>query len=91
MSSKTNEIENIGTNTKIFVERYGRKTVYSIFLQFYEINPVDDGANLSIIVPKDATDGYINNKREDFRFRSVDQIAKQRDILYFLLQFSSNI
>jgi hypothetical protein len=37
----------------------------------YEINPVDDGANLSIIIPKEATEGYINNKREDFRFRLV--------------------
>ncbi|CAF1655282.1 unnamed protein product [Rotaria magnacalcarata] len=49
----------------------------------YEVNPVDDGANLSIVIPKDATDGYINNKREDFRFRFrqiFDQSAKQEDV-----------
>ncbi|CAF4966114.1 unnamed protein product [Rotaria socialis] len=49
----------------------------------YEVNPVDDGANLSIVIPKDATDGYINNKREDFRFRFrqiFDQSAQQEDV-----------
>jgi kinesin family protein 6/9 len=43
----------------------------SFCLQVYEINPVNDGVNLSIIIPKEATEGYINNKREDFRFRLV--------------------
>jgi hypothetical protein len=41
--------------------------------QVYEIDPVDNGANLSIVIPKEATDGYINNKREDFRFRLVEK------------------
>ncbi|CAF3338715.1 unnamed protein product [Rotaria sp. Silwood1] len=59
------------------------KQTIQIFCRVYEINPVEDGANLSIIIPKDATDGYINNKREDFRFRFrhiFDQNSKQDDI-----------
>ncbi|UJR25470.1 hypothetical protein I4U23_006817 [Adineta vaga] len=50
---------------------------------FYEVNPVEEGANLSIIIPKEATEGYINNKREDYRFRFrqiFDQNAKQEDV-----------
>ncbi|CAF1404841.1 unnamed protein product [Adineta steineri] len=49
----------------------------------YEINPVEDGAHLSVMIPKEATDGYINNKKEDFRFRFrqiFDQTAKQEDV-----------
>ena len=38
-------------------------------IQVYEIDPVESGANLSIVIPKELTDGYVNNKREDFRFR----------------------
>ncbi|XP_036066663.1 kinesin-like protein KIF6 isoform X4 [Oryzias melastigma] len=41
------------------------------------------GASLEFVLPKDLTDGFVNNKRESYRFRFkkvFDQQAKQEDI-----------
>ena len=59
------------SKTSVLTISYFIQIKKNYFFQVYEINPVDDGANLSIIIPKEATEGYINNKREDFRFRLV--------------------
>ncbi|RVE66374.1 hypothetical protein OJAV_G00106690 [Oryzias javanicus] len=41
------------------------------------------GASLEFVLPKDLTDGFVNNKRESYRFRFkkvFDQHAKQEDV-----------
>ncbi|KAM4625912.1 kinesin-like protein KIF6 [Polymixia lowei] len=46
-------------------------------------NEEQTGASLEFVVPKDLADGFINNKRESYKFRFqevFDQTAKQEDV-----------
>ncbi|XP_056151323.1 kinesin-like protein KIF6 [Lampris incognitus] len=46
-------------------------------------NEEQTGASLEFVVPKDLTDGFINNKKENYKFRFqkvFDQIVKQEEI-----------
>ncbi|XP_031177271.1 kinesin-like protein KIF6 isoform X2 [Sander lucioperca] len=66
------------------IQIYGRikptektKTVYSVD------NDEKTGASLEFLVPKDLADGFVNNKRECYKFRFLklfDQAAKQEEI-----------
>ncbi|XP_041668171.1 kinesin-like protein KIF6 [Cheilinus undulatus] len=53
----------------------------------FEVYSVDNedqtGASLEFVVPRDLADGFVNNKRENYKFRFqkvFDQTAKQEDI-----------
>jgi kinesin family member 6/9 len=49
----------------------------------YEIENREAGDQISLSVPKDASEGYINNKKEEYRFRFeriFDQTTAQNDI-----------
>uniref|UniRef100_A0A3B1JRE2 Kinesin motor domain-containing protein n=1 Tax=Astyanax mexicanus TaxID=7994 RepID=A0A3B1JRE2_ASTMX len=46
-------------------------------------NEEQGGGRLEFVVPRDLADGFVNNKRESYRFRFqkvFDQTAKQDDI-----------
>ncbi|XP_066531447.1 kinesin-like protein KIF6 isoform X2 [Hoplias malabaricus] len=46
-------------------------------------NEVQGGGRLEFVIPRDLADGFINNKRESYRFRFqkvFDQVTKQEDI-----------
>ncbi len=51
--------------------------------KLFEIEAKESGDIISLNVPRDASEGYINNKKEEYRFRFekiFDQEAVQDDI-----------
>ncbi|XP_047467305.1 kinesin-like protein KIF6 [Mugil cephalus] len=66
------------------IQIYGRIKPTNETIAVYSVdNEEQTGASLEFIVPKDLADGFVNNKREfyKFRFKKVfDQAAKQEQI-----------
>ncbi|XP_048046588.1 kinesin-like protein KIF6 [Megalobrama amblycephala] len=49
----------------------------------YSVDCEEQGSNLEFVVPRDLADGFINNKRENYKFRFqkvFDQRASQEEI-----------
>lgn len=47
-------------------------------------NEEKPGASLEFVVPKDLADGFVNNKKECYRFRLV----RDQDVCFFLIKTS---
>ncbi|XP_072266412.1 kinesin-like protein KIF6 [Pyxicephalus adspersus] len=58
--------------------------IFTHYIQIYSLNHDESGASsLEITVPRDLADGFVNNKRETYKFRfqeTFDQDAKQEGI-----------